>query len=334
MPDTDTVSDSETEKMEEEHSLVAKLSAALFYGLSSFFIIVANKVVLTSYGFPSFQVLGLSQMLTGIVVLYTAKLLKLIEFPDFARDTIKRIWPLPLVYVGNLLCGLGGTQKLSLPMFTVLRRFSILFTMIAEFWILGIKASRAVQLSVYLMMLGAIIAGLTDLSFDAIGYLMIFVNNICTATNMVYTKQKLEAKDLGKYGLLFYNALFMIFPVMALSIYTEELQKAYNFQSWTQPMFLLQFGLSCILGFVLNYSIVLCTHINSALTTTIIGVLKNLLVTYIGMALGGDYIFSWPNFIGLNISVTGSLIYTYLTFKKVGPSKTIIISNGRPPQQV
>ena len=34
----------------EEHSLVAKLSAALFYGLSSFFIIVANKVVLTSYG--------------------------------------------------------------------------------------------------------------------------------------------------------------------------------------------------------------------------------------------------------------------------------------------
>jgi hypothetical protein len=45
-------SDTDSEKMSivEEHSLVAKLSAALFYGLSSFFIIVANKVVLTSYG--------------------------------------------------------------------------------------------------------------------------------------------------------------------------------------------------------------------------------------------------------------------------------------------
>ena len=66
----------------------------------------------------------------------------------------------------NMLFGLGGTQELSLPMLTVLRRFSILMTMIGEFYILKIVADTKTQLSVYCMIFGAVIAALNDLAFN------------------------------------------------------------------------------------------------------------------------------------------------------------------------
>ncbi|GFN88092.1 UDP-n-acetylglucosamine/udp-glucose/GDP-mannose transporter-like [Plakobranchus ocellatus] len=303
----------------ERISVVKRILAALFYGLSSMLIVIVNKLVLTSYGFPSFQVLGLGQIVASVVVLYAAKFTRIITYPDMSMDTVRKVWPLPLIYIGNLIFGLGGTQRLSLPMFTVLRRFSILFTMIGEYYVLKVKASTFVQVTVYLMILGAIIAAGSDLAFDPTGYVFILMNDLFTAANGVYTKQKLGAKNLGKYGLLFYNSLIMFLPSLFLTLYTGELLKAIMFPHWTDPVFLLQFLLSCVMGFVLNYSIILCTAYNSPLTTTIVGVLKNLIVTYLGMFLGGDYIFSTTNFIGINISVAGSIMYTYVTFSQRPP---------------
>lgn len=46
------------------------------------------------------------------------------------------------------------------------------------------------------------------------------------------------------------------------------------FSAWTDPGFLFYFILSCAMGFVLMYAIIICTNHNSALTTTVVGVLK------------------------------------------------------------
>ncbi|GLH02926.1 UDP-sugar transporter UST74c [Gryllus bimaculatus] len=304
------------ETLEEKSLVFRRIGSAIFYGLASFMITVVNKTVLTSYQFPSFQVLGIGQMTATVILLYVAKRINLLSFPSFEFDIFKKIFPLPLIYIGNMIFGLGGTKELSLPMLTVLRRFSILMTMLGEFYILGKKPRIAVQLSVYTMILGAFIAASNDLAFSVKGYTLVLLSDLFTAVYGVVMKQKLDAAELGKYGLMFYNSLFMLLPAIAIATFTGDLDAAARFQKWDDVLFLIQFFMSCVMGFVLSYSVILCTLHNSALTTTVIGCLKNVCVTYLGMLIGGDYVFSVINFVGINVSVFGSLMYTWVTFRR------------------
>ncbi|KAJ1365007.1 UDP-sugar transporter sqv-7 [Parelaphostrongylus tenuis] len=265
-------------------------------------------------------------MVATVVVLFLARVLHIVSFPSIDYSIPRKIMPLPVLFVVNLVSGLGGTQIINLPMFTVLRRFSILMTMVLEYYILGVSATRAVRIAVGLMIAGSIIAAIFDLTFDLWGYTLILLNDICTAALGVYTKQKLDAKELGKYGLMFYNSLFMLIPTLLLISYTGDANQAIIFMLSVEmtPSVWICFFVSCVCGFILNYSLVLCTHFNSALTTTCVGPIKNLFVTYVGMFSSGDYIFQWTNFIGINVSVMGSILYTYVTFRTKSVSQKLV----------
>lgn len=79
---------------------------------------------------------------------------------------------------------------------------------------------------------------------------------------------------MGEYDLLYYNAILTLFPMIILSIYSGEVEKLYSYDQWLNPGFWFFFLLSSLMGFILNFSWMLCTRYNSPLTTTVTGCLK------------------------------------------------------------
>lgn len=288
-----------------------KLMSALFYAVTSISIMFSNKIVLTSYGFPSVQVLAAAQFTITITFLTAAKMCGLLTFPDVSCSNIKKIFPLPIFFFLNCMFGLGGTKNLSLPMFTVLRRFSILITMCCEICILGYAHSTKIKCAVGAMILGAAIAAVKDLSFNMWGYSMVMANNCFTAANSITMKVKLDSKDFGRFGLLFYNSLasLAMLLVFIAAFQRDKVVALKDFEYWGDPVFVIFFSLSSVLGFLLNYTIYLALEYTSPLTVTVIGCLKNIVTAVAGMFMH-DYVFEPTNFGGIAFSLVASLYYS------------------------
>ena len=96
-------------------------------------------------------------------------------------------------------------------------------TMIGESVVLNTEQSYGKKLSVVVMILGSIVAAANDLTFNAQGYVNVTVNNLFTAANNITVKKKLKAKELGKLGILFYNAMFSLI-ILVLYVYKKVLK--------------------------------------------------------------------------------------------------------------
>lgn len=265
--------------------LTLKLSSALFYGICSFLITVINKIVLTSYKFPSSNILGIGQMIAILIILKVASQFNVVTIRRVSMRN-KKLWTLAVIYLCNLMSGLGGTKHLPLPMFIALRRFSIAMTAIGEFYLLKVTQTLPIVFTIIAMIGGSFVAAASDLTFNAIGYLLVMTSNFFTAANVVYIKKAIDSRQINKHEILFYNALFTIIPLTIISYLSNNMKTLYDYQHWTDFGFIISFLTSCVMGYLLMFSTILCTQHNSALTTTIVGTLK--------VSLSNNFLF-WQN---------------------------------------
>ncbi|KAG5244387.1 nucleotide-sugar transporter [Salix suchowensis] len=304
--------------------------AAISYMCCAVLLILFNKAALSSYNFPSANVITLFQMICSCSFLFALRHWKIISFTDGGSlttsdvnatfvplKTLMRTLPLALTYLLYMLVTMESVRGVNVPMYTTLRRTTVVFTMIMEYILAGQRYTRPIFGSVGLIVLGAFIAGARDLSFDFNGYAVVFAANFTTAIYLATISRIGKSSGLNSFGLMWCNGKnYMWTNFVILDIIRGDLGMTMNFPYLFSLGFLVVLLLSCILAFFLNYSIFLNTTLNSALTQTICGNLKDLFTIALGWIIFGGLPFDFFNVIGQCLGFVGSGLYAY--YKLIG----------------
>ncbi|EPS73584.1 hypothetical protein M569_01173, partial [Genlisea aurea] len=192
--------------------------AAISYMTCAVLLVLFNKAALSSYKFPSANVITLCQMICSCCFLYALRRMKLIAFdvtePVLTSDSSTELVPmrklihtspLALTYLLYMLVTMESVRGVNVPMYTTLRRTTVVFTMIVEYILVGQRHTPPILGSVGLIVLGAFVAGARDLSFDFRGYAVVFLANITTAIYLATIARVGKSSGLSSFGLMWCN---------------------------------------------------------------------------------------------------------------------------------
>lgn len=118
------------------------LLSCLMYSGCSVSMVLLNKTI--SYGLdpvmrerlPDLSVV-LYQCIIAVVLVETARLLKIVEYPTFNIETAISWLPLNLLFIGMLASGFIALTYVSVPMITVTKNLTNLITVAGDYFLFG-----------------------------------------------------------------------------------------------------------------------------------------------------------------------------------------------------
>ncbi|EEF46816.1 UDP-sugar transporter, putative [Ricinus communis] len=312
-------------RSDQETTSFLSLFSALSYGIASMAMVFINKAILMQYS-HSMTLLTLQQLATALLI-HFGRQMGYTKAKGVDMQTAKSLLPVSLFYNANVAFALASLKGVNIPMYIAIKRLTPLAVLVAGCFSGKGKPTTQVTLSVLLTAAGVLIAALGDFSFDLIGYSMALTSVFFQTMYLVLVEKSGAEDGLSSVEIMFYNS-FLSLPFLAfLIISTGEFPNSLSllFAKSSSLSFLVILILSLVMGIVLNYTMFLCTIVNSALTTTIVGVLKGVGSTTLGFVLLGGVQVHGLNVTGLVINTFGGVWYSYAKYqqKKNKPPKVM-----------
>ncbi|KAI7799998.1 solute carrier family 35 member D3 [Triplophysa rosa] len=291
------------------------ISVAVAHGFFSGSLNILLKFLITTY---SFKYLTLIQCLTSGTAALTLEVLRRlgkIDIPPFSFQLVKVFASVCILATLQSTLTLWSLRGLSLPMYVVFKRCLPLVTLGIGVCVLknGIP-SPGVIAAVSITTGGAALAGAGDLTGDPFGYVTGVLAVIVHASYLVLIQKASTDSDYGPLTAQ-YTIAVVASPILFIcSIVSMDAIEMWTYEGWKNPFITGIFCACILIGCAMNFTTLHCTYINSAVTTSFVGVVKSIATITVGMLAFNDVMPTKLFVVGVVVNTAGSITYCVVKY--------------------
>ncbi|KAF1415544.1 Solute carrier family 35 member D3, partial [Spheniscus humboldti] len=205
---------------------------------------------------------------------------------------------------------LWSLRGLSLPMYVVFKRCLPLVTLLTGALVLrdGMP-SPGVLVAVLITTCGAALAGAGDLTGDAMGYVTGVLAVLIHAAYLVLIQKTSVDSEYGPLTAQYAIAVSATPFLIICSFASMDSINVWSFPGWKDPAMVCIFIACVLISCAMNFTTLHCTYINSAVTTSFVGVVKSIATITVGMVAFNDVEPTKLFIAGVVVNTLGSVIY-------------------------
>ena len=166
------------------------------------------------------------------------------------------------------------------------------------------------------------VTGMGDLTFDLNAYTFGIMSVFAQALYLTTVQSVgLQHDAFSAVDIMYLNSINCILPLTFCTTLSSEFTQVLEFPHLSSPRFLLIYLIVISMGCALNYAIFLCTVVTSALTTSVVGVIKSIAVVIVGLFTFGGLPLTVSGVFGIAMNTLGSGWYTYDKYRAKSEDK-------------
>jgi len=290
--------------------------------ICSITINIVNRIIFLQYKFKfNITLIFLQQLFCMIFFYIVSKHSKLfnrqageISFNDFFKLKYQYI-AYSIFFIAKTINSFLGYQLVTnIPMYVNLRKFLTAMTFIYQCCFKKKKISNINILVVFLLTLGALLAGMDDYSTDIKGYLAVFMKNALNLVNLEVSENFKKKNGVSNLKLLVYNS-FLTTPILFITIFARgEFTRLVNYfkeeHDFSFLSLYIYLFISCSVVLMTNSSFFISNEKNTSLFTQLLSDTKYIFITLISYSVLKTFNFTWKNILGLLLSTLAAIIIT------------------------